>query len=470
MRENALLASVERALEGFGTPCAGETVVVGLSGGADSMALTHALATLAPRLSFSVLAVHLDHGLRADSEADAAFCRDSCARFGIAFGTARADVRARAEREGGGIEEAGRKERHAYLRRVKDAVGAAAIALGHTRDDQAETFLMRLLRGSGSAGLSAMRAHRGDLIRPLLGVGRRDVLAYLAENGLDWREDPSNADPAFLRNRVRHELLPYLEGRFNPAIRETLARTAGLLADEADVLEAEAETLFARASRSVGASVRLDRAPLMAAPPAVARRTLRRALATSGGLRGVSASHVETILAVSRSRTASGRRLPLPGGREALFRFDEIALGPRSSPARPFSRALPVPGRVEVPGGITIVTRTADPETASKETGEWSAIVAVPRTAGLVVRSRRVGDRVRVRGREMSLKRFLMAERVPADVRGGLPLVASGATVLWVPGLPSAAPTRGGRLVHVSVLGANRAPLAGRARGKEARP
>src|SRR5262249_35146402 len=147
---------------------------------------------------------------------------------------------------------------------------------------------------------------------------------------------------------------------------------------------------------------------------------------------------------------ASGRRLPLPGGREALFRFDEIAFGPRPNLVRPFSYALPVPGRVEVPGGITIVTRTADRESASKKTGEGAAIGAVPGTAGRVVRSGRAGDRVRVRGREMSLKRFLMAERVPADLRGGLPLVAAGGTVLWVPGLPSGTPARGGRLVRVS--------------------
>src|SRR5262249_7904304 len=138
MRESDLLASVERALRGFGTPCAGETVVVGLSGGADSVALAHALATLAPRIGFTVVAAHPGPRLRHDPAADAAFCRETCARLGIAFRTATADVRGRAERDGGGIEEAARLERHAFLRAVKDEVGALAIALGHTRDDQAE--------------------------------------------------------------------------------------------------------------------------------------------------------------------------------------------------------------------------------------------------------------------------------------------------------------------------------------------
>src|SRR6185436_16071425 len=114
-------------------------------------------------------------------------------------------------------------ERHAFLERVRARVGGACIVLAHTRDDQAETVLLRLLRGAGSAGLGAMRARSGRLLRPMLGASRRDVLDHLAAHGLDWREDPSNADPAFLRNRVRHELIPYLEARFNPSIREALA-------------------------------------------------------------------------------------------------------------------------------------------------------------------------------------------------------------------------------------------------------
>src|SRR6185503_18901729 len=127
---------------------------------------------------------------------------------------------------------AARRERYAFLRRVKDATGASAIAVAHTRDDQAETVLLRLLRGAGRTGLAAMRPRSAGLVRPMLGVSRQQVMAHLRARGLDWREDPTNADTRLLRNRVRHELLPLLEARFNPAARRTLARAATVLAAE----------------------------------------------------------------------------------------------------------------------------------------------------------------------------------------------------------------------------------------------
>jgi tRNA(Ile)-lysidine synthase len=274
-----------------------------------------------------VVAAHLDHGLRAGSPGDAAFCAELCERLGVPLRSAVADVRARAGRERGGLEQAARRERYAFLRRVREEERASAIAVAHTRDDQAETLLLRLLRGAGATGLAGMRARRGDIVRPLLAVSREEVLAHLRERGLPWREDPSNADLAHRRNRVRHELLPYLEARFNPRLRETLARTASILADEADHLRTEA--LAAVAARREDEAVVLSRSAILAAPVAVARAAIRQALLRAGGLRQVGAGHVERILALARSKAPSGRRLPLPGGREARFRKDDLRLGPR---------------------------------------------------------------------------------------------------------------------------------------------
>ena len=249
MRRTALTIAVDKALRAAGRPRAGATVVVGLSGGADSVALVDVLSALAPGRGFTVVAAHLDHGLRAGSAADAAFCAELCERLGVAFATARADVRARARREKGGTEEAARSERYAFLREVKQRHGATVIAVAHTLDDQAETFLLRLLRGAGSAGLGAMRPLAGDVIRPMLAATRRDVIAHLEARGLDWREDETNADLSFLRNRTRHELLPYLERRFNPKVRQALARAASVLADEAGVLAEEGGSLVDGAGR-----------------------------------------------------------------------------------------------------------------------------------------------------------------------------------------------------------------------------
>jgi tRNA(Ile)-lysidine synthase len=465
LRLTPLQTAVASALGRSGTPTAGQKLVVALSGGADSVALLDALSRLAPARGFQLVAAHLDHGLREGSAEDAAFCGRLCRRLGVPFRLGRADVRARARRDGGGLEEAARLERYAFLRRVKEAEGAAAIAVAHTRDDQAETFLLRLLRGSGRSGLACMRPRAGDLVRPLLAVGRAEVLEHLRAHGLDWREDPTNADTALLRNRVRSELLPYLAERFNPAVRDALARSAAVLADEADVLDALAAELRARAARSAAEGVALSRVVLGAAPRALARLALRQALSDVGGLRGVTAAHVERLMGLVVSAAPSGRRLPLPGGREAVFHFDELRLSARRA-ARPdrqeaaFAVELPVPGRVALPGGRTLEARAA-----RGPAGARGNDAVVPAPAGrLVARTRRPGDRVRVGRREVSLKRYLMDRRVPAAERAGLPLVAAGPHVVWVAGQPPAAATDvGGRFVRIKLRTAKRAAAGGRA-------
>jgi tRNA(Ile)-lysidine synthase len=430
VRRTALETGVFKALQDLGTPSAGQTIVAALSGGADSVALLDVLASLAPRGGFTVVAAHLDHALRADSAADAAFCGDICVRLGVRLRTARADVRARARADGGGLEEAARRERHAFLAKVKDEEAAAAIALAHTRDDQAETVLLRLVRGAGGLGLSAMRPRSGDLLRPMLALSRRDVLDHLAARGLPWREDPTNADVTIARNRVRHELIPYLERNFNPAVRAALARSAAVLAAESDVLESVAGgARRARGHRDDGVYV-LSREALRSSPKAVARLSVRRALDETGGLRGVGLEHVDSILDLAGAKAPSGRRVDLPGGREAVFHFDEVRIASRKEPAAAFELPLAVPGAVALPDGRSLVARAARGPAVSNGR---AAVVAVPE-APLMVRTRRPGDRVRTAGREQSLKRFLMDRRVPAQERGSLPLLAAGDRILWVPG------------------------------------
>jgi tRNA(Ile)-lysidine synthase len=428
VRRTAVESGVAQALRGLGQPSAGETVVVGLSGGADSVSLLHVMVALGRRRGFGVVAAHLDHGLRPDSAADADFCRDLCARLGVPLHAARVDVGPRRRRDGGGLEEAARRERHAFLGRVKADVEASWIVLAHTRDDQAETVLLRLLRGAGAVGLSAMRLRAGDLLRPMLAVSRRDVLDHLAARGLRWREDPSNADLALARNRVRHELIPYLERHFNPAVRDALARSAAVLAEESDVLAAVGSDARRRQGHAEAAGYVVPVEALRSAPRAVARLTLRRALQLAGGLRGVGLRHVDAILDLAATEAPSGRRVALPGGREAVFHFDEVRIAPRrAAPGAGFALPLDVPGTVALPDGSRVVARAARGPAASAD------VVAVPE-GPLEVRTRRPGDRVRASGRDVSLKRFLMDRRVPAQDRGTLPLLAAGHRVLWVPG------------------------------------
>ena len=445
MRRTFLTMVVDQALAAAGRPRAGETIVVGLSGGADSVALVDVMTQLGGRRGFRVVAAHLDHGLRAGAAADAAFCRELCDRLGVPLETGRADVKARARRDKGGTEEAARLERYAFLRGVAERHGACAIAVAHTVDDQAETFLLRLLRGAGSAGLGAMRPVAGDILRPMLEATRRDVLAHLQSRGLEHCQDETNADLSFLRNRARHELLPYLEQRFNPKVRRALARAASVLAEEAGVLAEEGDSFLGVISERDGECLVVDRAALASVTRALARAAVRSALEQTGGLRDVGLDHVDRVLALASAPKPSGKRLPLPGGREAVAEFRHIRLGPRREPAEPFAIDIAVPSRVDLPDGRALDARA---DAGPAESNGATAVVAAPE-GPLTIRTRRPGDRVRAKGRDMSLKKFLMERQVPADERAGLPLLAAGRRVLWVPGQPVDADGAGRRYVRV---------------------
>lgn len=439
MTRNSLIPHVRRVLQRLGVGCPGQTLVLGLSGGPDSTALLDVLATLRGSLGFRLVAGHLDHGLRPDSHEDVEFCAALCAGLDVPFESVRADVRARWQRDHAGPEDAARRERHAFLSALRSRHEAGLIVLAHTRDDQAETLLLHLLRGAGLRGLRGMLPLRGAWLRPLLGVSREVVLAHLTARALPVRHDPTNDDPTLVRNRVRHELLPLLERRFNPAVRAALARSASLLTDDARALAGLVDGVATRALRREGDGWCVDGDLLRAASQSVARGLLRQALEQAGGLDDVAAVHVERLLDLARSAVPSGRRLALPHGREALLRFGDLYIGPRRVPAPPFALPLPVPGRVALPGGRSIVAWNDGGPTVSNQ--DMAVVpVPIPPAPPLAVRTRLPGDRVQARGRRLSLKRLLIERRVPADQRPDLALVASGNDVVWVPGITWDAP------------------------------
>ncbi|WP_248344806.1 tRNA lysidine(34) synthetase TilS [Anaeromyxobacter paludicola] len=288
-------------------------VLVALSGGPDSTALLAALAALERAGELARLsAVHVDHGLRPGSAAEADACAELCARLDVAFHRRAVEV-AR-----GNVQSRARLARYAALRAVALEAGATRIATGHTRTDQAETVLHRLLRGAGARGLGAIPPKRGLLVRPLLDRSRAEVRAFLRDEGLPWLEDPSNESPRYTRNRIRRELLPAL-ARFNPAFEEALARTADLLRDDDRALERIAR-------REAGALAWADARRVRVLPLAVRRRAVRRLWkAATGSRRGLSASHVEAVLGLF-DRAGPGR-ISLPGDREACLGGDRLWIG-----------------------------------------------------------------------------------------------------------------------------------------------
>ncbi len=262
-------------------PAAPRPVVVGVSGGADSLALAHLLA----RLGYRLVVAHLDHGLHAESAAQATAVQAWAHAQGWPVEVGRAEVRARARRERISLEDAARRERYAFLFRVAEAHGAGAVAVGHTLDDQAETVLLRLLRGAGVEGLRAMQPYtvptpwhpRIPLVRPLLAVRRHEVQDYARAHGLPVQHDPTNRDLRYTRNRVRHQVLPLL-AQINPRIVETLGRTAQALAADAAILAAAEDDAWARTvTRATPEFVHLDAAAWSALPTGLRYRVLRRA-------------------------------------------------------------------------------------------------------------------------------------------------------------------------------------------------
>ncbi|MEY9214732.1 tRNA lysidine(34) synthetase TilS [Thermobifida halotolerans] len=276
-------AAVRRALDGLP---AGALALVACSGGPDSLALAGAAAFVAPRLGLRAGGVTVDHGLQEGSaeRADAVAAvlgglgLDPVERIAVAVGTV------------GGPEGAARTARYAALEKAADAHGASAVLLGHTRDDQAETVLLRLARGSGARSLAAMSPRSGRYLRPLLELDRRTVHAAAGLMGLDPWSDPHNADPAYARSRVRHDALPALERVLGPGVAEALARTATLLRDDADALDEWADRAERQAGRGPTA---LDAAELAALPRAVRTRLLRRVALAAGCPAGaLTAGHV----------------------------------------------------------------------------------------------------------------------------------------------------------------------------------
>ncbi len=271
-------------------PCGvvpGTGLVVAVSGGADSMSLLHLLAGVQHRLSLSLHAVWIDHGLRpAETPAEKVVVREAANRLGIPLYAQSVDAAAYRAREHLSLEHAARDLRYAVLRSIRKESKAQYIAAGHTADDQTEEILLRLLRGSGRKGLAGMRAKSNDIIRPLLTVSKQDILSWLSDQGIAYCHDSSNDDLVFTRNRVRHRLLPFLEQEFNTGIRHALQKTADNLANDEDLLGQLTQTAFCEVVDTTGDNPRIVRAPFKQLHPALQRRVVERLLWHMGSRAG----------------------------------------------------------------------------------------------------------------------------------------------------------------------------------------
>ena len=462
--ENQALKTIRR----FGMLGPGERVIVAVSGGADSVALLLCLHRLAARLRISVTAAHLNHRLRgAESNGDEKFVRGLCAGRGIDLVVESVNVKAMAAASKQNLEETAREVRYDFLRRAAGSVGAGRIAVGHTLNDQAETFLMRLFRGSGTTGLSGIHpVVDGIIVRPLCETGRVEILRYLKSLKVRHREDSSNRDLELIRNRLRKKWIPLLAREFNPRLVETLSREAELARETSDFLERVSRAEYERLRAPVRGGFSLPALGINNLHPLMSKLVLRHALReVCGSLRGFTMRHVESVLRLCETGQ-SGKAAQLPEGVTAVRRFKNVVvLRDRPEAGPEYQYRLRLPGRCRIPEAeMEIVAKNGDaeggtwlhcpPEKSSSHRemrslsseGQHNQVPFSPSFAWLdrdmlpktlVVRSRRPGDRYGGAGHR-KVKKMLIDARIDLHARSTLPVVAAGYAVVWIPGFKPA--------------------------------
>jgi tRNA(Ile)-lysidine synthase len=426
----------------------GQNVGIAVSGGADSVCLLHVLLELAPQWDLRLSVLHMNHGLRGEESCqDEQFVRELAARMGLTATIRAADTSAQPDN----LEQAARHGRLDFFGEQISTGSVARVATGHTSNDQAETVLFRFLRGSAGAGLAAIRpVTSGGIVRPLLDVSRAEVEGYLRERGIPWRDDSSNSSRQFARNRIRRELLPQLAAEWNPAIVETLHRTADWALAEEEYWEPEVSRLASQFLLDRDGEVLVRAEVLRQLPLAVARRLVRRAMERiKGNLRGVDFGHIAAVVRLACSPLGHGR--VQAAGVEAERSLDWLRfaapLAARKTP-RDYRLAAPVPGFVPVPGtGITLSLELiekaetfAPTESVYNSDQGWVDWRALSGT--LEIRNWRPGDQYQPEGSaaEEKIKTLFQKARIPRWERRHWPVLTDGSVIVWARQFGAAAP------------------------------
>jgi tRNA(Ile)-lysidine synthase len=424
-----------------------EKLVVAVSGGADSVCLLHILANLQEELKLKLHIAHLNHQLRgADSDADADYVADLARRLKIPATIEKRDVKGYQARERLSLEEAAREVRYRFLAELAKSIGAERGAAGHTKDDQIETILMHLIRGSGTRGMRGLQpatfwqsgVYSLTIIRPLLELSHQETEGYCRQHRLMPRLDASNLSLSPLRNRVRQQLLPLLES-YNPAIAEALLRTGRIAADDITFLDEQITRLWKKVARQEGKTIILDKAGFDQLPPALKRYLLRAAVERLlGSAKDVEMRHIEEMMSLASK--AAGKRLSLPGGLNFSIEYKRYLLTPDPTALSPLPQLkgefpLNIPGETRLPGWRVEITIIKPSEMSQKD--DFTAYLDLAKSGDkLLVRPRRRGDRFQPLGlaQPKKLGEFMIDAKIPQAWRGLIPLVCSEERILWVVG------------------------------------
>ncbi len=458
---DGLYARWSQEIRRSGLVRAGERIGVAVSGGADSVLLLALMKQLAPAMGLVVSAVHFNHHLRgAESNEDERFVFKLAEQLGVEFLRGEGDVARRARETKRNLEATAREMRYRFFLSLVRGGRLDKIATAHTANDQAETVLLRLARGTGTRGLAGIHpVLDGKIIRPILGLTRQEVEAELARRRLAFREDSSNRDLRLRRNKVRYELLPQLQRDFNSEVVSLLAGLADRARDDEDFLEQQAREHAAPWRVREGDDEKFPVRPLAGLPRALARRVIRQMiLAVSGRLTGITHRHIASIYRLA-TESQSGRRTALPGNIEARREFDWLIVGPQpaANVLNDYSFLIQPPAEIELPQlGIVLrfkIVEGEPVEPAYNEIGSAS-LDAGMMGKGLSLRNWRPGDRFQLSSghKSLKLKELFRRERLGAGSRRGWPVLVAGGQIVWVRGLPVADSVAPGRNTRVALV------------------
>lgn len=436
-----IIAKVKNTISKYSMLAPGDGVLVGLSGGPDSVCLLVILSRLREQLKINLFAEYINHGLRPDETPDeAAFCTRLCDSLMIPFSVKSVDVKSFSKIRRLSKQEAARELRYNALSDTAQVVGAHNIALGHTADDQAETVIMRLVRGAGTLGLSGIPPVRKNIIRPLIGIERKEIELFLDTEQIGFIIDSSNREDKYMRNKVRHTVMPALKELGVDAVM-TISRTADIFREEENYLELQVTKALMRSiGRKTGTAIELFYLPLEKMDRAIVRRILRRAVGAVEGLRGIAFIHIEALLELVKSGRA-GDRISLPRGIRAIKGYSTLTIT-SDLPVALKAYTLEGPGDLVIKEAyIVLVCTSTGPTDAEEKTaygdGRRKAVFdAAKLHFPLHVRSRKPGDYFYPSGfgKKKKLQDYFVDEKVPRDQRDVIPLLLSDNEIVWIIG------------------------------------
>lgn len=434
---------VRQTIEKYHMLAKGESVVVGVSGGADSCALLHVLCSLRQELSLKLIAVHVHHGLRAqEADEDEAFVKAFCEQMQVELTVAHFEIAKLAKQEGIGEEEMGRRARYEEFNRVKTLKGAQKIAVAHNKNDQAETILMRLVRGAGLTGLCGIAPVRGDIIRPLLFCEREEIEDYCQENGIRFRTDSTNLLDSYTRNKIRLTLLPWLKKELNCSVVRTLSDTASRLSMEEEYLNALAKDAYQNCLKEESEQeIYLDVQVLKKEQEVLQRRVVRLCFRhLVPGAKDMSYAHVESVLALLNAQTGKEIHLPLGVCVQKEYNLVKLFCESTDKNADKTSGYCYNIGSNDIlwikEAHIFVKVWVSEGKNEIKSINRYTKAFDYDKiNLQLSLRSRRAGDVLRLKGGTKKLKDFFIDEKVPRAQRDKIPLLSCGSDILWVLGM-----------------------------------